>query len=39
MPIAQEIVREAHYAVGRPDTFDKNNVFYLTTFNLPMWQG
>lgn len=31
MPIAQEIVREAHYAVGRPDTFDKNNVFYLTS--------
>jgi len=30
MPIAQEIVREAHYAVGRPDTFDKNNVFFLT---------
>jgi hypothetical protein len=31
MPIAQEIVREAHYAVGRPDSFDKNNVFYLTS--------
>lgn len=30
MPIAQEIVREAHYAVGRPDSFDKNNVFFLT---------
>lgn len=31
MPIAQEIVREAHYAVGRPDSYDKNNVFYLTS--------
>lgn len=31
MPIAQEIVREAHYSVGRPDSFDKNNVFYLTS--------
>ncbi len=30
MPIAQEIVRDAHYEVGRPDSFDKNNVFYLT---------
>jgi hypothetical protein len=30
MPVAQEIVREAHYSVGRPDTYDKNNVFYLT---------
>ncbi|MCK9309752.1 MAG: hypothetical protein M0P99_05720, partial [Candidatus Cloacimonetes bacterium] len=30
LPIAQEIVREAHYSVGRPDTFDKNSVFYLT---------
>jgi len=30
MPIAQEIVREAHYAVGRPDSFDKNNIFFLT---------
>lgn len=30
MPIAQEIVREAHYEAGRPDTFDKNNIFFLT---------
>ncbi|MDZ4182326.1 MAG: DUF6754 domain-containing protein [Candidatus Cloacimonadaceae bacterium] len=30
MPIAQEIVREAHYSVGRPDSYDKNSVFYLT---------
>lgn len=31
MPIAQEIVRDAHYSVGRPDSYDKNNIFYLTT--------
>nr|MBP7310238.1 hypothetical protein [Candidatus Cloacimonadota bacterium] len=30
MPVVQEIVREAHYAVGRPDTFDRNSVFFLT---------
>ena len=30
MPVVQEIVREAHYSVGRPDTYDKNNIFYLT---------
>lgn len=30
MPVVQEIVREAHYAVGRPDTYDRNSVFFLT---------
>jgi hypothetical protein len=30
MPVVQEIVRESHYAVGRPDSFDKNSVFFLT---------
>ena len=30
MPIAQEIVRDAHYSAGRPDSFDKNNVSLLT---------
>ncbi|MCK9328337.1 MAG: hypothetical protein M0Q94_00505 [Candidatus Cloacimonetes bacterium] len=30
MPIAQEIVREAHYEAGRPDSFDKNNVFFMS---------
>lgn len=39
MPIAQEIVREAHYAVGRPDTFDKNNVFYLTNVQFAYVAG
>lgn len=31
MPIAQEIVKEAHIEAGRPDTYDKNSVFFLTT--------
>lgn len=30
IPIAQEIVREAHYEAGRPDSFDKNNVFFVS---------
>lgn len=30
-PIAQEIVKEAHYEAGRPDTFDKNSVFFLAS--------
>ncbi|MCL2063453.1 MAG: hypothetical protein FWG98_03645 [Candidatus Cloacimonetes bacterium] len=30
LPIAQEIVREAHYEAGRPDSFDKNNVFFVS---------
>ncbi len=31
MPIAQEIVKEAHYEAGRPDTYDKTSVFFITT--------
>ncbi len=30
LPVVQEIVRDAHYAVGRPDSYDKNNIFFLT---------
>lgn len=30
IPIAQEIVREAHYEAGRPDSFEKNNVFFVS---------
>ncbi|MCL1826943.1 MAG: hypothetical protein FWG20_02780, partial [Candidatus Cloacimonetes bacterium] len=30
MPIATEIVREAHYEAGRPDSFDKNNIFFIS---------
>jgi hypothetical protein len=39
MPIAQEIVREAHYAVGRPDSYDKNNIFYLTSVQFAYVAG
>ena len=31
LPIAQEVVKEAHYEAGRPDTYDKNSVFFITT--------
>jgi hypothetical protein len=31
LPIAQEIVREAHHEAGRPDTYDKNSVFFITS--------
>ncbi len=31
LPIAQEIVKEAHYEAGRPDTYDKSSVFFITT--------
>jgi len=31
LPIAQEIVKEAHYEAGRPDTYDKGSVFFITT--------
>lgn len=30
LPIAQEIVKEAHYEAGRPDTYDKGSVFFIT---------
>lgn len=39
LPIAQEIVREAHYAVGRPDSYDRNNVFYLTNVQFAYVAG
>ncbi len=39
MPIAQEIVREAHYEVGRPDSYDKNNIFYLTNVQFAYVAG
>ena len=35
MPVVQEIVRDAHYSVGRPDTYDKNNVFFLSDQQFP----
>ena len=39
MPIAQEIVRDAHYAVGRPDSYEKDNVFYLTSVQFAYVAG
>jgi hypothetical protein len=30
LPIAQEVVKEAHYEAGRPDSHDKNSVFFIT---------
>lgn len=39
MPIAQEIVQEAHYEVGRPDSYDKNDVFYLTSVQFAYVAG
>ncbi len=39
MPVAQEIVREAHYEAGRPDSYDKNNVFYLTSVQFAYVAG
>lgn len=29
LPIAQQIVKEAHYEAGRPDTFDPGNIFFV----------
>ncbi|HOV16390.1 MAG TPA: hypothetical protein PLF50_02690 [Candidatus Cloacimonadota bacterium] len=39
MPVAQEVVREAHYEVGRPDTYNKNDVFYLTSVQFAYVAG
>ncbi|HPR18180.1 MAG TPA: hypothetical protein PLD62_08030, partial [Candidatus Cloacimonadota bacterium] len=30
LPVAQEIVKEAHYEAGRPDSYDKGSVFFIT---------
>jgi len=38
-PIAQEIVKEAHYSAGRPDSFDPHSVFYLTNSQFPYVAG
>ena len=39
LPIAQSIVREAHYEAGRPDTYDKNSVFFITTSQFAFVAG
>lgn len=39
LPIAQEIVREAHYEAGRPDTYDRNSAFFITTSQFAFVAG
>ena len=39
LPIAQEIVKEAHYEAGRPDSHDKNSVFFITTSQFAFVAG
>ena len=39
LPIAQEIVKEAHFEAGRPDTHDKNSVFFITTSQFAFVAG
>lgn len=29
LPIAQQIVKEAHYEAGRPDTYNSNDIFFV----------
>lgn len=39
LPIAQEVVKEAHYEAGRPDSHDKNSVFFITTSQFAFVAG
>jgi hypothetical protein len=39
LPVAQEIVKEAHYEAGRPDTYDKGSVFFITTTQFAFVAG
>ncbi len=39
LPIAQEVVKEAHYEAGRPDTYDRNSVFFITTAQFAFVAG
>ena len=39
LPIAQEIVKEAHYEAGRPDSYDKSSVFFITTTQFAFVAG
>ncbi|KQC05993.1 MAG: hypothetical protein APR54_07825 [Candidatus Cloacimonas sp. SDB] len=39
LPIAQEIVKESHYEAGRPDSYDKNSVFFITTSQFAFVAG
>ncbi len=39
LPIAQEIIKEAHYEAGRPDSYDKNSAFFITTSQFAFVAG
>ena len=39
LPIAQEIIKEAHYEAGRPDSYDKNSAFFITTAQFAFVAG
>ena len=39
LPIAQEIIKEAHYEAGRPDSYEKNSAFFITTAQFAFVAG
>jgi hypothetical protein len=39
MPLAQEMVREAFYEAGRPDSYNQNDVFYVSSDQFPYAAG
>ncbi len=39
MPLAQEMVREAFYEAGRPDSYNPVDVFYITSDQFPYAAG
>ncbi len=39
LPLAQEIVKEGHYEAGRPDSYDQNNIFFISTDQFPYVAG
>jgi hypothetical protein len=39
MPLAQEIVKESFYEAGRPDAYDQNNIFFVSTEQFPYVAG
>lgn len=39
LPLAQEIVREAHIEAGRPDSYDQANIFFVADSQFPYVAG
>ena len=39
LPIAQETVKEAHYEAGRPDSYDRNSAFFITSAQFAFVAG